>query len=246
MDSLINDTELNNNSVVNSDIEYYITLFCNDHDINIKEIRPQEWTAILKYINESYIKPNKMLLIYQNTIPYKRHNFFMIDSLLDKYIYLCNMYNQSISVLGFSILSGITQDNIYQWRNDKQKHIIYINSDGSIKNYNEMLSISNDGYSSMLTITPMEIYQKLIQNIELNINDMVIDGRRRGVGPIVRFNKFYETHSPGAGDHGKQAINTNDLALQLGIDSQLLELQEKKQPAGVLPDRVPVVNRQNK
>ena len=75
---------------------------------------------------------------------------------------------------------------------------------------------------------------------------MVIDGRRRGVGPIVRFNKFYETHSTAARDHGRQQLDNTELALQLGIDSKLLAIQEKKPGAGVLPDMVPGVRGKNK
>lgn len=225
---IINNTELNTNEIVKGDIEYYIDLFCQENEIDKKSIRPQEWTAALKYINELYIKPNKMLFVFQDTIPYKRHNYFMIDKLLDKYIYLCNMYNQSISILGFSVLSGISQESIYQWRNDKQKNIIYINSDGSIKNYNQMLNISKDGYDKMVTITPLEIFKKLKQNIEQNINDMVIDSKRRGVGAIVRYNRFYETHKNNDEDRNTKLLDSSELARQLGIDSQLLAIQEKK------------------
>ena len=108
------------------------------------------------------------------------------------------------------------------------------------------MNSSPDNRVRQLTIRPNEIYKKLLLNIEQNINDMVIDGRRRGVGPIVRFNKFYETHSPGARDQGKQVINTSDLALQLGIDTKLLEISEKKPGAGAIPDRVPGVRGKNK
>ena len=221
------DIELNTGEIIKDDIQYYIELFCNEYDIDIKSIRPQEWTAILKFICDKYIKPNKLLLIQQNIIPYKRYNYFAINQLIDKYTTLCNIYNQSMSIIAFSILSGISQESIYQWRNDKQKHIIYINSDGSIKDYNQMLSISSDGYDEMLTITPMEIYQKLITNIEQNLNDMVIDNKRKGIGTIVRYNKFYETHPHRAGDQQQQLVDSSELAKKLGIDTKLLEIQEK-------------------
>lgn len=219
------DNSITDGNIINDDIQYYIDLFLSENEIDKKNIRPQEWTALLKYINETYIKPNKILLIFQDTIPYKRHNFFMINSLLDKYIYICNLYNQAITVLGFSTLSGITQDIIYKWENDKQKHIIYINKDGSIKNYNEMLSISKDGYDKMVTISPREIFKKLIENIELNINDMVIDGRRRGIGPVVRYNRFYEKRGRDTSGDVPRLEDHKELAAQLGIDTKLLEIK---------------------
>ena len=79
----------------------------------------------------------------------------------------------------------------------------------------------------MVTISPDYIYKKLIENIELNINDMVIDGRRRGIGPVVRFNKFYENQSTGAGLEHSKIIDSHELALQLGIDRDLLEIEQK-------------------
>ena len=137
-------------------------------------------------------------------------------------------------------------DTIYTWNNDNTKYHIYINKDGYICNEYELQNTSIDNRVRQLTIKPSDIYKKLIENIEQNINDMVIDGRRRGVGPIVRFNKFYENHNNAAAATGKQVIDSNELALQLGINDKLLAIQDKKPSAGVIPDRVPGVRGKNK
>ena len=245
MDNLINDCEELNRININ-DIEDYIELFCDNHNINIQDIRPQQWTAIISYIGNNYIKPNNIIYINLDRIPYKRYNYFVIDQLLDIYISLCNIYSQSITILGFAKLSCIDTDIIYQWKNDSSKNIMFINSNGTICNNTDLINSSPDNRVRQLTIKPIDIYKKLLLNIEQNLNDMVIDNKRRGVGPIVRFNKFYETHSTPGRDHGKQQLNTSDLALQLGIDSKLLEIQEKKTAAGVLPGRVPGVSGKNK
>lgn len=246
MNSLINDNTELNNSVIDNDIEFYIDLFCNDHDIDKSDIRPQQWTAILSYISNQYIKPNKILYMQLDRIPYKRYNLFSVNRLLDIYIDVSNLYNQSITVLGFSKLSDISMETIYRWKNDNSKSELLIHKDGYILNELDILKPDCNRDTEILTISPNDIYKKLIENIEQNINDMVIDGRRRGVGPIVRFNKFYETHSTAARDHGKQQLDNTELALQLGIDTKLLAIQGKKPAAGVLPDRVPGVTRQNK
>ena len=233
MNSLINDCiELNKINI--NDIENYIDIFCTDHNIDIQDIRPQQWTAIISFIGDNYIRPNNIIYISLDRIPYKRYNYFVINQLLDIYISLCNIYSQSITILGFSKLSCIDTDVIYQWKNDNNKNIMFINSDGTICNNTDLINSSIDNRVRQLTIRPIDIYKKLIENIEQNINDMVIDGRRRGVGPIVRFNKFYETHSTGGRDHDKPPLNSNDLALQLGIDTKLLELQDKKPGAGIV------------
>lgn len=245
MDNLINDCiELNKINI--NDIENYIDLFCSDHNIDIQDIRPQQWTAIITYIGDIYIKQNDILYVFLDTIPYKRYNFFLVNQLLDIYINLCNIYSQSITIIGFSKISNISMETIYTWKNDNTKYHIYINKDGYICNEYELQNTSIDNRVRQLTIKPIDIYKKLLLNIEQNINDMVIDGRRRGVGPIVRFNKFYETHSTGVRDQGKQMLDNAELALQLGIDSKLLAIQEKKTAAGVLPDRVPGVRGKNK
>ena len=233
MDNLINDnTELNKINI--HDIENYIDMFCSDHNIDIQDIRPQQWTAIITYIGDIYIKQNNILYINLDRIPYKRYNFFLVNQLLDVYINLCNIYSQSITIMGFSKISCINLDTIYTWKEDNTKNIIFINSDGSICNNTDLMNSSTDNRVRQLTIRPNDIYKKLLENIEQNINDMVIDGRRRGVGPIVRFNKFYETHSTGSRDNSKQLVNSQDLALQLGIDTKLLELQDKKPGAGIV------------
>ena len=245
MDNLINDCiELNKINI--HDIENYIDIFCMDHDIDKSDIRPQQWTAIITYIGESYIRPNNIIYINLDRIPYKRYNYFVIDRLLDIYISLCNIYSQSINILGFAKLSCIDTDIIYQWKNDNNKNIMFINSNGTICNNTDLMNSSPDNRVRQLTIRPIDIYKKLILNIEQNINDMVIDGRRRGVGPIVRFNKFYETHSTGGRDHGRQQLDNTELALQLGIDSKLLAIQEKKPGSGAIPGRVPGVRGKNK
>ena len=234
MNNLTNDCiELNKVNI--SDIESYIDLFCEKYNLDKSNIRPQEWTAIITFIGESYIKPNNILSIFLDRIPYKRYNFFLVNQLLDVYINLCNIYSQSITILGFSKISDISMDTIYTWNNDNTKYHIYINKDGHICNEYDLQNTSIDNRVRQLTIKPSDIYKKLLLNIEQNINDMVIDGRRRGVGPIVRFNKFYETHSTGGRDQNKPLLDSNDLALQLGIDTKLLELQDKKPGAGSVP-----------
>ena len=234
MNSLINDNTELNNSVIDNDIEFYIDLFCNDHDIDKSDIRPQQWTAILSYISNQYIKPNKILYMQLDRIPYKRYNLFSVNRLLDIYIDVSNLYNQSITVLGFSKLSDISMETIYRWKNDNTKSELLINKDNCILNESDILKPDCNRDLDILTIKPSDIYKKLIENIEQNINDMVIDGRRRGVGPIVSFNKFYETHGGRDRDNEKQLINSQDLALQLGIDTKLLELQDKKPGAGIV------------
>lgn len=223
------DTELNTNEIVKGDIEYYIDLFCQEYDIEKKSIRPQEWTALLSYIYNNYIHPSNVLRIQLDKIPYTRYNYFMVDKLLDKYINLCNIYNQSITILGFSKLSNISTETIYRWRDDKQRNTIFINPNGSLCNNMDLINSSSDNRLSQVTISPSDIYKKLVSNIEQNINDMVIDSKRRGVGAIVRYNRFYETHSTTEKDTDTKLIDSSELAKQLGIDSQLLAIQDKKQ-----------------
>ena len=126
MDSLINDCiELNKINI--NDIENYIDLFCSDHNINIQDIRPQQWTAIITYIGNVYIKANNLLYVFLDKIPYKRYNYFLVNQLLDIYINLCNIYSQSITIIGFSKISCINLDTIYTWKEDNTKNTIFIN-----------------------------------------------------------------------------------------------------------------------
>ena len=105
---------------------------------------------------------------------------------------------------------------------------MFINSDGTIVNESQILDIHGKNYHKMVTIKPCDIYKKLVKNIEQNINDMIIDGKRRGIGTIVRYNRFYENKSAALDRNAPPLLDIKDLALQLGIDTKLIELTEKK------------------
>lgn len=217
------DNSINDENIINDDIQYYIDLFLSENEIDKKNIRPQEWSALLEYISNTYIKPNNILHVFQDTIPFKRYNLFAISKLLDKYIYLCNIYNQIISINGFSKFSGISFDNLNKFQNDKQKHIMYLSKDGSIINESNMLNVNSNCYDRMVTISAYEIYKRLLNNIEINVNDMLVDGKRRGIGPVVRYNKFYETQARDSSGDVPRLEDHSQLAAQLGIDAKLLE-----------------------
>ena len=206
--------------IVMSDIDDCLDLFCSESGIDDKKaIRPQEWTAALQYINSHVIRPNNIVYNLEHGLPNNRLNLFSVNRLLDQYIYMCNLYSQAITIKGFSVLSGISPDKIHGWKSDTTKLYIYTDKNLRPLDHKELLQGGIDG--NTLTIQGRDLYKKLLENIEQNVNDMILDGKRRGIGPVVRYNRFYETHKQGAVIESPAVVDVDDLSSRLGISDSL-------------------------
>lgn len=213
--------------VVMSDLDYALDTFCSNAGIDDKRsIRPQEWTAALQYINNTVIKPSKTCYNLEHGLPHDRLNLFSVNALLDRYIYMCNLYSQAITIKGFSLLSGISPDKIHSWKSDKTRLYIYTDKDLRPLDYTELLQGGIDG--NTVTIQARDLYKKLLENIEQNVNDMVLDGKRKGIGAVVRYNRFYETQAARQAQETSPAFDVTATAQQLGILDHVQALPDGK------------------
>lgn len=209
------DIDFESDGIFNA-IDETLDMFCESAGIEDKrQIRPQEWTAALQYINAHAIRPAGYTKILEPMLPYNRVNLFAINALLDRYIYLCNLYNQAITIKGFSLLSGISHDSVYKWRDDKTKLYIITDSNHNILDYDT--AIKGGVVGDTVTISPNDLYKKIMVSVEQNINDMVLDSKRRGIGAVVRYNRFYETHNQQGLQDNPPAFDITSTAQQLGI-----------------------------
>lgn len=105
-------------------IQESISNYCIDHDIDIKDIYTfdqQRWNSVLLYIYSQVFKPCKndgVVRRYNEKSNIDYSNRELINNICDIYIAMCYEYSKEVSVMGFSKMTGITLDTLYQWVNN--------------------------------------------------------------------------------------------------------------------------------
>lgn len=105
-------------------IQESISNYCIDHDIDIKDIYTfdqQRWNSVLLYIYRQVFKPCKndgIVRRYNEKSNIDYSNRELINNICDIYISMCYEYSKEVSVMGFSKMTGITLDTLYQWVNN--------------------------------------------------------------------------------------------------------------------------------
>lgn len=165
---------------------------------DMKTVPQSVWNGALMFINRHVFKPNPQALkskdnyntaIYNNNINittnYNMYDYELVNKVLDYYIYLCQVNNKEISVIGFENLTGITQETIYTWGENNNK----------------------------LGTSCSEIHKKLVKMREESLSNKLADGKQNPVGVIAMLNRHYGWASPYTADanRNKQALNANQL-----------------------------------
>lgn len=111
--------------VYNNRIEESIANYCIDHDLKEKDlytIDQSRWNSVLLYVYKHVFKPNKKVdnKVYRynekSNIDYSNKD--LLDEICDIYINLCYEYSKEVSIMGFSKLTGIQKETIYEWFNN--------------------------------------------------------------------------------------------------------------------------------
>lgn len=106
---------IDNMTIYDDYIDQLIDQFKIDYNFNnILDIPQNTFTALLKYIYIHTFKIDNSFLLNDKHNSYD-YNIDHVYLILEKYIYLCNMYNKIPSVIGFTSLTGINNDTIYEW-----------------------------------------------------------------------------------------------------------------------------------
>lgn len=197
MGAVGNDTE---QEIFENDIEMYLKLFCEEHNIGDMTKEPQSrWNAALMYINKhvfgdkSTLKLNKNIN-KANTNCIMNSNFYMYD--LDKldyilyiYYYLCSVYDKECSIMGYSLLTGINYDTLMDWGADERK----------------------------LSTKSFDIVQKLRIFREESLSNKLATGNKNPVGILAILNRHYSWNLPGVSreTNQRQALTAADIRQQL-------------------------------
>ena len=172
-------------AVFENDIQLYLSMFCEENGIeDMKKESQSVWNSCLMYI-QRHVFSNRDLLKQSNNIynsnsimdsNYNMYNYDVLYSILEYYIYICNLYNKEISSMGFSKLVGISNEIISMWGNDNNK----------------------------LSSRSFEIYKKLNQEREESLSNKLADGKQNPVGVIAILNRQYGWASPYTSDSNRQ------------------------------------------
>lgn len=173
--------------VFENDIDLYLHQFQDEQNIDDLRTVPQSvWNGALRYIYNHVFKHNSHVLKSHNNIVnnnnimdsnYNMYNYNLLLDIADYYIYsMCMVYNKEVSIIGFETLTGVSQENIYNWANESNK-------------------LSSEGF---------KIYKKLTQMREESLSNKLVDGKQNPVGTIAVLNRQFGWASPYTSDANRQ------------------------------------------
>ena len=187
--------QVDNAEVFENDIQLYLTMFCEENDIeSMKNESQSVWNSCLRYIYKHVFKgtdklKHKDIILHDNTyVPsnYNMYDYNIVLDIVDIYIHdMCMKYNKEVSIIGFSVLTGIDESIIYDWGNNVNK----------------------------LSNTSSKIYQKLRAYREESLSNKLVDGKQNPVGVLGVLNRHYQWNMPGVSRETskKQTLTAADL-----------------------------------
>lgn len=201
--------------IFENDIDQYISEFCQKRNIEDLNAESQSvWNAALMYVRKKAFPDKSILKISKPLEGYKSNDYDnkfnnlnnsncnaydinIINYICDYYIYLCCMYDKEISITGFSYLTGIDDNTLYDWGNDVRK----LSSSGA------------------------EIYKKLHKGREESLSNKLVTGKQNPVGILGVLNRHYQWNMPGVKDQaGTRAVLT---ASELPKFGQVVQIEQK-------------------
>ena len=193
--------------VFENDIDLYLHQFQDEQSIEDLKAVPQTiWNACLMYI-QRHVFSDKDILKERNNIynnngimdsNYNMYNYDLLLNILDYYIYICGLYNKEVSSIGFSKLTGITNEIISMWGSSNNK----------------------------LSTKSFEVYKKLSEAREESLSNKLADGKQNPVGVLAILNRHYQWNLPGVSrENAKQSLTAAELP-KLGT-IEPLQISEK-------------------
>ena len=132
-----------------------IRCYFYEYDIDEKKIRPQIWNDIIDEINEKIFKRDPKLLKITPCInnEYDMEKVFIVYNI---YRRLCNSHCQVVNMKGFSDLTGITKQTLFNWAADS--------SHKGFDFHDKIMADNAQSLESMLhdpTVNPMKVLPSL-------------------------------------------------------------------------------------
>ena len=197
--------------IFENDIQLYLSMFCEENGIeDMKKESQSVWNGALRYIrrhvfnNKDVLKSKDNINIYNNNIPsnFNAYNYDTVNSICDIYIDLCFVSDKEVSIIGFSNLTGIDTELIYNWGNERTK----------------------------LSSLSFNVYKKLNEYREESLSNKLVTGRQNPVGVLGVLNRHYQWNMPGVSRESanKQALTAAELP-QLGQKTSSFAVLEQRE-----------------
>ena len=195
--------------VFENDIELYLQAFKEENEIeHLRAISQSVWNSALRYIYKHVFKGNKDALKAHSNITvegnsiastFNRYDYDLLNELVDYYILeMCMKYDKEVSIIGFSILTGIDTDTINTWGNTNSNNI---NNSGNYKANGSRLSSSS-----------CVIYKKLNYFREESLSNKLATGNKNPVGILAILNRHYQWNLPGVSkEQSKPQLSASEL-----------------------------------
>ena len=167
-----------------------VTTYCNQHEIDEKDIYPSVWDDIIDELYIKLFKPCNRLLKTDSNLynQYDKDKVYYIY----KYIYkrLCNSHCQEVSQKGFLDMSGIDKQTLYNWK--------------------------GDGLSS----SSFDLQEKIMEDNEQSLFALMKDRRNNPMKLLPKLNKVHGWNMPGIGarNEKKTALTAAELPKLTGND----------------------------
>lgn len=164
--------------VFENDISLYLSMFCEEKNIeDMKKESQSVWNAALMYICKHVFKGKDLLKQKRNVVTdgaimsstFNAYDYDIVDQLVDYYIFLCMSFDKEVSLIGFSLLSGIERDTLQGWRADGTK----------------------------LSSKSSYIAQKIYDFREESLSAKLATANKNPVGILAILNRHYQWNLPG-------------------------------------------------
>ena len=200
--------------VFENDMALNLQLFCEENNIeDLRSMSQAVWNSALYYIYKRVFKgtnklrSNKRYANETNTIltNYNAYDYELLFEILEYYIHdMCLKYDKEVSIVGFSILTGIDRAVIYEWGQNNKK----------------------------LSTRSFDIFKTLHDMREESLSDKLVSQRGNPVGLLGVLNRHYGWNMGQPRDAGasQRALSAAELP-QLG-NAQPVELIEVVQESG--------------
>lgn len=203
--------------VFENDIDKYLHLFMDEQGIeDMKSVSQNVFHACLMYIRKMVFPDKKVLKLNGRLEGYINNNntgkssnlnnsncnaydIDLLNAICDYYIYICNLYDKAISMVGFSKLTGIDNDTISQW-STRDNNINRLSTSGSI------------------------IYEKLTKEREASLVGK-LESNKNPIAQTVILNKHFGYNMPGVSEHRKKEVLTASELPTLGTELHQIPAQ---------------------
>ncbi len=173
---------------------------------DFKQETQQTWNACLMYCYNKLFKDTDKLKNNPNIN--NQYNFDVLYQLVEKYLFLCSIYNKIPNLYSFGYLTGIENNTFYTW---------YANDNSYNNNY------KNDCNNNKLSYRGYDIVKRLINTHEQTLVDRIESSKTNCIGAIASLNHYHNWNMPGVTRENasdKQRLTRSDVELIAKTDEK--------------------------